>query len=34
MGRKRAAILAPYLTGKAQLADVAMTDEDGRNCDR
>ena len=31
---KRAAILAPQLTGKARLAYAAMTDEDARNYDR
>ena len=31
---KRAAILAPQLTGKAHLAYAAMTDEDARNYDR
>jgi len=30
---KRAAILAPQLTGKARLAYAAMTDEDARNYD-
>ena len=31
---KRAAILAPQLTGKARLAYVAMSDEDTRDYDR
>ena len=31
---KHAAVLAPQLTGKAQLAYVAMTDEDAKDYER